>query len=100
LADVEDLLRDLAPQVLGVLLRRHQTLDLCEDAVQEALIAAAADWPAAGIPASPRAWLVTVATRRLIDQVRSESSRRQREDRLTPIATTPSSCCCCAVTRR
>jgi RNA polymerase sigma factor (sigma-70 family) len=82
LADVEDLLRDLAPQVLGVLLRRHQTLDLCEDAVQEALIAAAADWPAAGIPDNPRAWLVTVATRRLIDQVRSESSRRQREDRL------------------
>ena len=82
LTDVEDLLRELAPQVLGALLRRHQALDLCEDAVQEALIAAAADWPMSGIPGNPRAWLMTVATRRLIDQVRNESSRRQREDRL------------------
>jgi RNA polymerase sigma factor (sigma-70 family) len=81
-ADVEDLLRELAPQVLGALLRRHQALDLCEDAVQEALIAAAASWPDAGLPANPRAWLITVATRRLIDEVRNESSRRQREDRL------------------
>jgi RNA polymerase sigma factor (sigma-70 family) len=82
LADVEDLLRELAPQVLGALLRRHQALDLCEDAVQEALIAAAASWPDAGTPANPRAWLITVATRRLIDEVRNDSSRRQREDRL------------------
>ena len=82
LADVEDLLRELAPQVLGALLRRHQALDLCEDAVQEALIAAAASWPDAGTPANPRAWLITVATRRLIDEVRNESSRRLREDRL------------------
>jgi RNA polymerase sigma factor (sigma-70 family) len=79
---VEDLLRRLAPQVLGALLRRHQALDLCEDAVQEALVAAAADWPAKGVPDNPRAWLMTVATRRLIDEVRRESSRRQREDRL------------------
>jgi RNA polymerase sigma factor (sigma-70 family) len=81
-ADIEDLLRALAPQVLGALLRRHQALDLCEDAVQEALIAAAADWPDAGTPDNPRAWLITVANRRLIDEVRRESSRRQREDRL------------------
>jgi RNA polymerase sigma factor (sigma-70 family) len=80
--DVEDLLRSLAPQVLGALLRRHQALDLCEDAVQEALLSAAMDWPAKGIPDSPRAWLITVATRRLIDDVRSERSRREREDRL------------------
>ncbi|HEX4088934.1 MAG TPA: sigma-70 family RNA polymerase sigma factor [Trebonia sp.] len=80
--DVEDVLRELAPQVLGALLRRHQALDLCEDAVQEALIAAAADWPTTGRPDNPRAWLITVASRRLIDGVRSENARRQREDRL------------------
>jgi RNA polymerase sigma factor (sigma-70 family) len=80
--DIEDLLRELAPQVLGALLRRYQALDLREDAVQEALLAAAMDWPAHGAPDSPRAWLITVATRRLIDEIRSESSRRQREDRL------------------
>jgi RNA polymerase sigma factor (sigma-70 family) len=80
--DVEGLLRELAPQVLATLLRRHQALDLCEDAVQEALLAAAVGWPADGIPDNPRAWLVTVATRRLIDAVRNESSRRDREDRL------------------
>jgi RNA polymerase sigma factor (sigma-70 family) len=79
---IEDLLRELAPQVLGILLRRHQALDLCEDAVQEALLAAATDWPDDGVPDSPRAWLVTVATRRLIDQVRSENARRAREDRI------------------
>ena len=79
---IEDLLRQLAPQVLSALLRRHQALDLCEDAVQEALVAAATDWPDKGLPDNPRAWLITVATRRLIDEVRSESSRRQREDRL------------------
>ena len=82
MADIEDLLRALAPQVLAALLRRHQALDLCEDAVQEALISAAADWPDSGTPDNPRAWLITVASRRLIDEVRRESSRRQREDRL------------------
>jgi len=81
-ADIEDLLRQLAPQVLGALLRRYQALDLCEDAVQEALLTAAMDWPAKGVPESPRAWLTTVANRRLIDEVRSDSSRRRREDRL------------------
>ena len=60
-----------------MLLRRHQAFDLCEDAVQEALLSAAMDWPAKGIPENPRAWLITVATRRLIDEVRSERSRRR-----------------------
>ena len=78
-----DLLRDLA-----ALLRRHGygQFDLCEDAVQEALLAAAVQWPADGQPGNPRGWLVTVATRRLLDQVRSEQSRRQREERLAVTA--------------
>ncbi|MGW0586867.1 RNA polymerase sigma factor [Streptosporangium sp. NPDC002607] len=74
-----DLLRELAPQVLGVLLRRYGGFEECEDAVQEALLAAATQWPADGVPDSPRAWLVTVASRRLVDQVRSEQARRRRE---------------------
>ena len=76
----EDLLRELAPQVLGVLMRRYAGLDSCEDAVQEALLDGATQWPAAGLPDNPRAWLLTVATRRLADILRSESARRQRED--------------------
>ncbi|MEU2516425.1 RNA polymerase sigma factor [Streptomyces syringium] len=79
---VEDLLRELAPQVLGTLVRRYGVFDTCEDAVQEALLAAALQWPAEGIPANPRAWLVTVASRKLVDQVRSEQARRHREDRV------------------
>jgi RNA polymerase sigma factor (sigma-70 family) len=77
---VEDLLRELAPQVLGALVRRFRQFDACEDAVQEALVAAATQWPRDGIPANPRGWLVTVATRRMTDHVRSESARRRRED--------------------
>jgi RNA polymerase sigma factor (sigma-70 family) len=77
--EAEDLLRDLAPQVLGVLMRRYDGLDSCEDAVQEALIDAAVQWPAAGTPENPRAWLLTVATRRLADILRSEAARRRRE---------------------
>lgn len=80
--EIEDLLRELAPQVLGALLRRHGALDVCEDAVQEALFNAAKDWPAGGLPDHPRAWLITVANRRLIDLVRSESARRRREERI------------------
>lgn len=79
---VEDLLRELAPQVLGTLVRRYGVFDTCEDAVQEALLAAALQWPAEGIPEQPRAWLVTVASRKLVDQVRSEQARRHREDRI------------------
>ncbi|GGR64846.1 RNA polymerase sigma24 factor [Micromonospora fulviviridis] len=76
---VEDLLRALAPQVLGVLVRRHGQFYACEDAVQEALLAAATQWPAQGVPDHPRSWLVTVATRRLTDEWRSERARRDRE---------------------
>jgi RNA polymerase sigma factor (sigma-70 family) len=79
---VGDLLRGLAPQVLGALVRRHRSFDVCEDAVQDALIEAAAQWPTRGIPDHPRAWLTTVATRRVIDRVRSDHSRRRREERV------------------
>ncbi len=83
---VEDLLRELAPQVLGFLARRHGQFDLCEDAVQEALLAAATQWPTDGVPANPRGWLITVATRKLTDQFRSESARRRREDSVAAMA--------------
>ena len=75
---IADLLRELAPQVLGILVRRHGRFDACEDAVQEALLAAATQWPA-GLPDHPRSWLVSVASRRLIDEWRSESARERRE---------------------
>ena len=75
----QDLLRDLAPQVLGVLLRRYRDFGGCEDAVQEALIAAATQWPTQGMPDNPKGWLITVATRRLTDQIRSDTARRLRE---------------------
>jgi RNA polymerase sigma factor (sigma-70 family) len=83
-----DLLRELAPQVLAALLRRYGygQFYLCEDAAQEALLAAAVQWPVDGRPDSPSGWLVTVATRKLIDQVRSEQSRRQREERIAVAA--------------
>lgn len=80
--EVEGLLRELAPQVLGILVRRHGQFAACEDATQEALLAASEQWPAEGIPDSPRSWLVTVGTRRLVDEFRSESARRRREDEL------------------
>lgn len=79
---VEDLLRELAPQVLGALVRRHGVFDSCEDAAQEALIAAALQWPKAGVPENPRGWLITVASRKLVDQIRSDAARRRREDAL------------------
>jgi RNA polymerase sigma factor (sigma-70 family) len=77
---IEDLLRELAPQVLGALVRRYGQFDACEDAVQEALLAAAQKWPAEGVPDNPRSWLTTVASRRLVDEWRSESARRRREE--------------------
>src|SRR5687767_11366724 len=78
---IEDLLRELAPQVLGTLVRRYGQFDACEDAVQEALLAASQQWGESGVPESPRSWLVTVASRRLVDEWRSESARRRREER-------------------
>jgi RNA polymerase sigma factor (sigma-70 family) len=79
-AGLEDLLRQLTPQVLGSLARRYGSFDLCEDAVQEALLAAATQWPVEGVPDNPRGWLLTVAGRRFTDQIRSESARRRREE--------------------
>ncbi len=80
---VEDLLRRLAPQVLGALARRHGQFDACEDAVQEALLAAATSWPDQGRPDNPFTWLHTVAARRLIDHLRADRARREREDRVS-----------------
>ena len=77
---IEDLLRELAPQVLGMLVRRHGQFDACEDAVQEALLAASQRWVEKGVPDNPRSWLMTVASRRLVDEWRSESARRRREE--------------------
>jgi predicted RNA polymerase sigma factor len=76
----EELLRTLAPRVLGALVRRHGQFDACEDAVQEALLAAALQWPEGGVPDEPFAWLLTVASRRLVDGFRADSARRTRED--------------------
>jgi RNA polymerase sigma factor (sigma-70 family) len=76
---IEDLLRELTPRVLGTLVRRYGQFDACEDAVQEALVAAALQWPADGVPDRPRSWLLTVASRSLIDRWRAESARRRRE---------------------
>jgi RNA polymerase sigma factor (sigma-70 family) len=78
-SDVEHLLRELAPQVLGAITRRHRDFADAEDAMQDALLAAATQWTAAGVPANPRGWLYHVALRRLADTSRSESARRQRE---------------------
>jgi RNA polymerase sigma factor (sigma-70 family) len=80
----EDLLRTLAPQVLGALVRRYGHFDAAEDSVQEALLAAAVQWPAQGRPDNPAAWLSTVATRRMIDQLRGDGARRRREDDIAP----------------
>jgi len=79
-AGIEDLLREQAPQVLGVLVRRFGDFDSAEDAVQEALIAAARHWPDEGVPANPRGWLIQTAVRKMTDQLRSERARRRRED--------------------
>ena len=76
---VAGLLRELAPAVLGALVRRFGQFDACEDAVQDALLAAIGSWPRDGLPDSPKGWLTTVASRRMIDEVRSEHARRRRE---------------------
>jgi RNA polymerase sigma factor (sigma-70 family) len=77
---IDQTLRDLAPQVLAALLRRYGDFDACEDAVQEALVAAGAQWRLEGLPDDPRGWLIAVATRRWIEQRRNETARRRREE--------------------
>lgn len=77
--DIENLRRDLAPQVLGSTIRRFKDFAAAEDAVQEALTAASVQWPKDGIPENPRGWLMQVATRRMTDYFRSETARRERE---------------------
>ncbi|MEV6137760.1 DUF6596 domain-containing protein [Nocardia sp. NPDC051990] len=76
---IEDLLRELAPQVLGTLVRRFGDFDTAEDALQEAMLAAATQWPADGLPDNPRGWLIQVAQRRMADAVRADVARRRRE---------------------
>ena len=88
----ENLLRELAPQVLGAVVRRFRDFAAAEDAVQEALLAAATQWPAAGVPDNPRGWLIHVAARRMTDHVRAEIARRRRETAVvheTPEAVPP-----------
>jgi RNA polymerase sigma factor (sigma-70 family) len=86
---MEDLLRELTPQVLSTLVRRHGRFEDCEDAVQEAVLAATVQWPAGGVPDNPRGWLATVASRRLIDQMRSDQARRERESAAATAAVVP-----------
>jgi RNA polymerase sigma factor (sigma-70 family) len=81
---LEHLLRELAPQVLGVVARRFRDFAAAEDAVQEALLAAFRQWPQEGLPQTPRAWLIRVALRRMADLVRTETARRERETAITP----------------
>ncbi|WP_117215113.1 RNA polymerase sigma factor [Allorhizocola rhizosphaerae] len=80
---IEDLVRELVPQVLAALVRRYGDFDACEDAVQEALLAAITQWPTDGTPNDPKAWLITVASRRRIEVLRSESARGRREETVT-----------------
>jgi RNA polymerase sigma factor (sigma-70 family) len=78
-SNAEELLRELAPQVLGAVARRYGDIDDAEDAVQEALLAAATRWPAEGLPDNPPGWLIAVAARRMTDRLRREEARRRRE---------------------
>lgn len=87
--EVEDLLRLHAPQVLSALIRRYGHFDAAEDAVQEALLAAARQWPEAGVPDNPRGWLIKVASRRLVDALRAEDARRAREEKAAALALPP-----------
>jgi len=78
----EHLLRTLAPGVLAAVLRRYRDFPAAEDAVQEALLAAAQQWPRYGRPDDPRAWLIRVASRRWADERRAAMARRRREEAL------------------
>ncbi|MGW4873563.1 RNA polymerase sigma factor [Streptomyces chartreusis] len=84
--EIEDLLRRHAPQVLGALVRRYGHFDFAEDAVQEALLAAAEQWPRTGVPDNPRGWLIRVGARRLTDALRAEEARRAREEKVAALA--------------
>ncbi|MCZ4605974.1 sigma-70 family RNA polymerase sigma factor [Streptomyces sp. Lzd4kr] len=84
--EIEDLLRRHAPQVLGALVRRYGHFDFAEDAVQEALLAAAEQWPRTGVPDNPRGWLIRVGSRRLTDALRAEEARRAREEKVAALA--------------
>ena len=86
MSEVEASLRSAAPRVLSSLVRRHgrAAFDECEEAVQEALLAASVQWPRDGVPESPSGWLITVASRRLVDSARSDAARRRREEELAP----------------
>ncbi|GAB3873323.1 RNA polymerase sigma factor [Terrabacter terrigena] len=75
----DELWRTVTPQVIGALVRRYRDFDRAEEAAQEALLAAAAQWPEEGVPDDPKAWLVRVASRRLIDGLRSDEARVRRE---------------------
>ena len=77
---IEDLLRDATPQVLAAVVRRFGNFADSEDAVQEALVGAATQWPAQGVPENPVGWLIHVASLRMIDRLRSDEARRRRED--------------------
>ncbi|GIE80550.1 RNA polymerase sigma24 factor [Actinoplanes philippinensis] len=79
-AALPELLRECVPQVLAVVARRYGDFEACEDAVQEALIAAARQWPETGVPDRPRSWLITVASRRRVEMLRNETARRRREE--------------------
>ncbi len=87
---LEDVWRREAPHVLGALIRRYGDVERCEDAAQEALLAASVQWPVEGVPDHPRGWLVRVASRRVVDAIRSERARSAREARvaLSPDAET------------
>ncbi|MCU1377860.1 MAG: polymerase sigma factor [Acidimicrobiales bacterium] len=88
-ANTEDLLRQLAPQVLGAVVRRYGDFAGAEDAVQEALLIAATTWPAEGLPDNPTGWLTRAASRRLVDQYRRDDARRRREDLAASWSMTP-----------
>ena len=86
--DVESLLRELAPQALGAVARRYGDFADAEDAVQEALVAAASQWPV-NRPDRPLSWLITVASRRLVDEYRRTDARRRREELAASLSVHP-----------
>jgi RNA polymerase sigma factor (sigma-70 family) len=88
-AEIEDLLRESAPRALAAVVRRFGDFADSEDAVQEAMIDAARQWPLQGMPENPTGWLVHVASRRMTDRIRSESARRGREEAVAVEPATP-----------